>query len=627
MIRTLAAVSAVMAGLAAVAPASAQMAALEPAGKPPLARWDMDSQAAQSLRAAEAGDAKAQYNTGIDFFGGRGVARDAAAAAKWFRRSAEQGDPERQYNIGRVYMGYVVQGRNAPAPDYGEATTWFRRAADQGHARAQHELGDIYDFGFGVAADPAEATKWYRRAAAENGGDGYMLGLRYLVGLGESTNYAEAATWLRQAAERRNPAAMFCMGIMHEYGLGVPRDHAEAAKWYRRAADPYGVWAKLGFDIFRDPPSNLPQHALIVARRKADARGAEAQYRLGYLYEHGLGVLEDRAEATTWYRRAAERNDARAQYRLGVMHERGEGMAQDLAEAARWYRAAAIQGSALAQTKLGLMHQSGAGVPADTGRAAMWLRLAASHRWAPDPASRDGYTAAANLESAAATQALAEAQLVAAVERIAPDSHRDALRLMRVLAERGYVKAQYYLAHVLENGPMNTSQGPVRDGTEAAMWYARAAHHGHAGARLALAWKYLAGRDLPRDQSEAARWTRAAAEQGVVSDRTLQGDHAEGLSKLQRSAERGSAPSQEMLAGMYEVGEGVPRDLVQAHKWYDLAVRNYHPDNGIAIEQASRNQERVAMMLTGDQLAEARKAADDWRPAPNPMIPLRLLDR
>ena len=40
---------------------------------------------------AEAGDAEAQYQLGVMFESGRGVARDYRQAAEWYRRAAEQG--------------------------------------------------------------------------------------------------------------------------------------------------------------------------------------------------------------------------------------------------------------------------------------------------------------------------------------------------------------------------------------------------------------------------------------------------------------------------------------------------------------------------------------------------------
>lgn len=53
------------------------------------------------------------------------------------------------------------------------------------------------------------------------------------------------------------------------------------------------------------------------------------------MYNIGIGVTQDFAEAARWYHMAAERGDANAQHNLGVMYDNGDGVNQDYAEAAR----------------------------------------------------------------------------------------------------------------------------------------------------------------------------------------------------------------------------------------------------------------------------------------------------
>src|SRR3984957_7590530 len=57
------------------------------------------AKAMQLLRPlAEQGDAAAQYDLGIMYYAGQGVARNAAEAVRWFGKAAEQGDLNAQYN-------------------------------------------------------------------------------------------------------------------------------------------------------------------------------------------------------------------------------------------------------------------------------------------------------------------------------------------------------------------------------------------------------------------------------------------------------------------------------------------------------------------------------------------------
>ncbi len=48
-------------------------------------------------------------------------------------------------------------------------------------------------------------------------------------------------------------------------------------------------------------------------------------------------------------------------------------------------------------------------------------------------------------------------------------------------------------------------------------WLQKAAEEGNAAAQMDLGWVYADGRDVPRDDAEAAKWFRKAAEQGEAA--------------------------------------------------------------------------------------------------------------
>ncbi|CAK0744461.1 conserved hypothetical protein [Gammaproteobacteria bacterium] len=58
------------------------------------------------LKAAEQGDADAQFNLGIMYAEGRGVAQDIREAALWLRKAAEQGDEDAE-----IYLDQLQEGR------------------------------------------------------------------------------------------------------------------------------------------------------------------------------------------------------------------------------------------------------------------------------------------------------------------------------------------------------------------------------------------------------------------------------------------------------------------------------------------------------------------------------------
>ena len=83
------------------------------------------------------------------------------------RKAAEQGDAAAQYNLGVMYD----EGKRVTRDD-AEAVKWYRKAADQGHAKAQYNLGLMYTNGQGVKRDDVEAVKWFHKAADQRDASG-----------------------------------------------------------------------------------------------------------------------------------------------------------------------------------------------------------------------------------------------------------------------------------------------------------------------------------------------------------------------------------------------------------------------------------------------------------------------
>ena len=79
---------------------------------------------------------------------------------------AKAGDPKAQYRLGYdYYLGHGI------AQDYAQAAVWWRKSADQGFAYAQNNLGVLYNSGKGVPQSYSEAYFWQNLAAAGANGD------------------------------------------------------------------------------------------------------------------------------------------------------------------------------------------------------------------------------------------------------------------------------------------------------------------------------------------------------------------------------------------------------------------------------------------------------------------------
>lgn len=113
-------------------------------------------------------------------------------------------------------------------------------------------------------------------------------------------------------------------------------------------------------------------------RRLAEQGEPQAQIDLGSMYQMGIGVTQDYAEAVKWFKLAAEQGDTNAQYFVGLAYYKGEGVGQDYGEAARWLQMAAEVGDVAAQSGLALLYRYGDGVAQDLVQAYKWYSLSAN---------------------------------------------------------------------------------------------------------------------------------------------------------------------------------------------------------------------------------------------------------
>jgi TPR repeat protein len=164
--------------------------------------------------------ASPQFFLGLMYANGRGVTRNDATAADWYRKAAEHSEHSgAQINLGLMYEN----GRGVPQ-DYAAAIRLYRKAAKPKFAAspaqvtnssiAQNNLGVMYAYGRGVLQDYVMAHMWYNLAAASGNKDAasnrdFVATRMTLIQIGEAQK--RAAEWQAErkaelektAAERR----------------------------------------------------------------------------------------------------------------------------------------------------------------------------------------------------------------------------------------------------------------------------------------------------------------------------------------------------------------------------------------------------------------------------------------
>lgn len=254
------------------------------------------------------------------------------------------------------------------------AVEYYKKSANLGSPTGQYNLGRMFANGkatpFGLS-DYNKAAYWYRKSAEQGHPKAQNnLGDCYENGNGVEQDYKLALQWYRRSAAQGCGAAYYSLGLCYENGLGVKRNLAEALSHYEKAIE-------------------LEETRASKARDRVNEKIAknDGVYKnnLGKKYELGDGVKQSDAEAVACYRESAESGCPEGQYNLGRMYEKGKAAFwghPNYEEAVVWYRKAAEQGLALAQNKLGECYQKGCGVEQNYQTALEWYRKAAMQKLA-----------------------------------------------------------------------------------------------------------------------------------------------------------------------------------------------------------------------------------------------------
>jgi TPR repeat protein len=274
----------------------------------------------------------------------------------------------------------------------------------------------------------------------------------------------------------------------------------------------------------------------------------------------------------------AEEGNAQAQYKLGMMYDNGFGVKADPRQAVDWYRRAAVQGDKAAER-----HYEADNFAYSMGLPAVAQTKAADKIVPHKPAVVNAAQPPSKIKPAAENVALQPVQLVVpavptAVVRPAVPPDANDIQTLEGSANNDNVQAQLALGNRYALG-----KDVPQDYEMAAEWYAKAAGQGNAVAEELLGDLYNTGSGVQQDYPKAAQWYRLAAEQGNAHAQEDLGtlytlghgvpqDYEQAALWYKKAADQGDAEAQSALAALYGAGLGVPQNYNKAEKLYDQAA-------------------------------------------------------
>ena len=169
---------------------------------------------------------------------------------------------------------------------------------------------------------------------------------------------------------------------------------------------------------------------------------------------------------------------------------------------------------------------------------------------------------------------------------------KEALKWYQKAADQGNAMAQNNLASLFHRG-----KGVEKDHAEAFKWFRKAADQGVGPAQAYLGNMFMRGLGVKQDYAEAIKWHRKAAEQGAsITAKVNRGTDAERVASL--------GWSYAQLGWMYQTGNGVKKDVVTAHAWYNIADANGYTGG-------KKNNSNLAKKMTPDQITKAESLAKE----------------
>lgn len=323
------------------------------------------------------------------YYYGQGIEADASKAVFWWNKAALSKDKyyskEAQYHLGCAYR----DGIGVEKVDSQLSIFWLTKAADEykykcgPSSNAIIALGNIYYWGTFGEVDYTKAYKWYMMVPDEQEAQ-VRLGDIYYNGHGQKQDYRKAI----ELYQMKNPFygtdylddyAKNMIGECYLFGHGVKKDTTEALKWFHKASENNdGVGAYMCGEVYykKKDYSTAINYYLKADKVGSDYVKSIADYSLGYMYYSGDNphYKKKYADAIKWWKKASSHGDADAMTQIGYMYEKGLGVLQNYDSCYAYSKKAAELGNAIAMSNLGECYQEGKGVAKDMGKAYEWYR-------------------------------------------------------------------------------------------------------------------------------------------------------------------------------------------------------------------------------------------------------------
>ena len=291
----------------------------------------------------------------------KGVKKNLREGQALLEQSAAGGNRDAAYMLGSIYL----HKPRVSAEDTAKGIELIIKAADLGHADAQNDAGHFYYEGKHLPQDYQKALEYLTRASEhENKEADYLLALMYREGHGVTRSLEKEIAFLSRAAKGRYgiPKASFDLAEIYTGDLNPSiKDEKKAQEYYIDAArkNVKEAFRPAGIALLKQNPSSFEGAKYLNSTPLKNDREAENLLMNYYI------KTNDTRELLKYIAKAPREVQEKHPLEMGIMYDQGINVKKDYAEAEKYYRIAIKEGQSAAFCRLGDMFLEGRGVNKD----------------------------------------------------------------------------------------------------------------------------------------------------------------------------------------------------------------------------------------------------------------------
>ena len=276
----------------------------------------------------------------------------------------------------------LIYGKDAKLNDFKEAEQLLLSESQRGNVLAVYDLGKLYSTdklgekneemsiakytqalqGFLQIEPNSKKLKPYVQ---------YRIGKMFCYGLGTEQDYEKAFEWFERSAKQKNKFAQFSLANLYYYGSGIEKDLSQAFLWYQRSSSqgqPYAAYSiaqmyRYGEYVTKDNDTAQRYYKQALSGflkiESDDMANDDLFYKLGQMFNLGLGTDSDVTKAIEYFRRSAEMNNKNGLFEYGKALLTGEHIPQDTDSAVKLLEKAVKLKNSNAKRFLALEYISG----------------------------------------------------------------------------------------------------------------------------------------------------------------------------------------------------------------------------------------------------------------------------